>query len=232
MDHKSSTPEPPRERAVSSEPCSTRPNPFDDDDASARKRRRTSHSTDPDSSHTPHRPAASIPSPIPRADSNMKVDSVPSTPPRTPEAQQPPPSAPGSSRVTINLRNSILPSAVQSPHLPARPAAPHLPDDIKISVEESEVDANHDQDSVTIGSPSDSPNADDVEVLAVETDDEMTLSDPQSSVAILTDLPIDPTIRFPYREQTETYWDVLSRLYSYLTASWSSPIWSYVFQYW
>jgi len=110
QDHSQTT----RERAVSSEPCSTRPNPFDDNDLSARKRRRTSLSTTSSKSailfslqteqaHVTNSSQSNV-----SADTAMALVSsdvpMPSTPPESPG----PLLEPVSSRVTINLRNGNL----------------------------------------------------------------------------------------------------------------------------
>lgn len=103
-----------RERAVSSEPCSTRPNPFDDNELSARKRRRTSLSTTSTKSailfslQTEQAHVANSSQSNGSADTAMAVVSsdapMPSTPPESPG----PLLEPVSSRVTINLRNGNM----------------------------------------------------------------------------------------------------------------------------
>ncbi|KAK3295943.1 uncharacterized protein B0H64DRAFT_417531 [Chaetomium fimeti] len=102
--------DPSSDRAVSSEPCSTRPNPFEDNDLSSRKRRRTSLASDSRSrsvetiGSSPSPPVAATSAIELRSDSAMKIDSDLAIP-ATPERQQPaaePASEPRSSRVTIN----------------------------------------------------------------------------------------------------------------------------------
>ncbi|KAL2271630.1 hypothetical protein VTJ83DRAFT_1001 [Remersonia thermophila] len=138
-----STVDPPRERAVSSEPCSTRPNPFhDDDDSSSRKRRRTSlasgsRSRSVDTPRSSPSSSAKDTTPITelRSDSAMRLDSEPPAPATPKKQQQPPPpqqqqpqspshepaSAPRSSRVTINVRT---PSQQPLEAIPSSPSSP------------------------------------------------------------------------------------------------------------
>ncbi|KAH7041162.1 uncharacterized protein B0I36DRAFT_235736 [Microdochium trichocladiopsis] len=111
-----------RERAVSSEPCSIRPNPFNESELSARKRRRTSLSATSTKS-------GSLPKQVQATDSDQiaaigrsaaKVDSseaaMPSTPPESPSPRP----EPVSSRVTINLRNgSVRDGRASSPPSPS-----------------------------------------------------------------------------------------------------------------
>ncbi|KAK3692278.1 hypothetical protein B0T22DRAFT_9213 [Podospora appendiculata] len=141
-----------RERAVSSEPCSTRPNPFDDSDISSRKRRRTSLSgasrsrsvdtikSDQESSAAAAPPAAAADdddadeddgdlaaAAASESESAMKIDTDP-TIPTTPEQQQQsiqtqPPSGPRSSRVTINVRTPSR--ALEA--IPSSPSSPTGP---------------------------------------------------------------------------------------------------------
>ncbi|KAI0187692.1 ubiquitin carboxyl-terminal hydrolase [Xylaria flabelliformis] len=157
MDQESRTDES-RERALSSEPSSTRPNPFDDDDSnlSARKRRRTSLSGSPTASVGT---ALSHDNTIAASDTyDMKVDTpeptLPSTPDRTDR-----PVEPVSSRVTINLRNADSLEAT-----PTSPASPtplgQRPGHVRHSVEAPEIDMapaqsrdNTSSSSSTFGSP-------------------------------------------------------------------------------
>ncbi|KAK3375132.1 hypothetical protein B0H63DRAFT_268265 [Podospora didyma] len=185
-----------RERAASSEPCSTRPNPFDDSDISSRKRRRTSlsgasrsRSVDTVNSSPDSLVAGGLGSEA-KSDSAMKIDPEPATP-TTPEQQQQqqqqtqppqPHPAPGprSSRVTINVRTpsrpllEAIPSSPPSPS-PQGPASAPLPpaDAAKLSLEDSEVDMSREEDTivgtpVSSGSSSGSPP---VEIVSVQPPD-------------------------------------------------------------
>lgn len=234
-----SRPVDPRERAVSSEPCSTRANPFDDTDLSARKRRRTSltsgsRSKSVDSIDSrPDLPTTFEDEALP--DSAMKVDSVPTDPnlPQTPDRQLGPaetetPAEPLSSRVTINLRNA--PQSLDG--VPASPISTGSPvpksqeargDDVRISVEESEVDMAAIEgaadntplsSTVDVGSPP-------VEVVAVQPDEDSDLEDPEPQVMILQDIDgalIDPTGSFPYHEAHESYPESAAKLTQYMAS--------------
>ncbi|KAI0200761.1 hypothetical protein F4808DRAFT_151120 [Astrocystis sublimbata] len=146
MDQDSRTDES-RERCLSSEPSSTRPNPFDDDDASnlsARKRRRTSLS-----GSLPGSPTASVVRRLSRepavaaSDINaMKIDTPEPTVPSTPDRPECPvhPVEPVSSRVTINLRNAdSLEATPTSPASPS-PSGQRRSAHVRASVEAPEVD--------------------------------------------------------------------------------------------
>jgi len=209
-----------RERAVSSEPCSTRPNPFDDSDISSRKRRRTSLSgasrsrsvdtaTSSQGSHT-----AGDSGPEPQSDSAMKIDSVSATP-TTPEPQQPliaqPPSGPRSSRVTINVRTpsrplEAIPSSPLSPLPRASASAPADPADaVHISVEESELDMSREEDTVvdTPASSTSESSSPPVEVVSIE--------------------PEDDAEDFPFHDATETYGETIARLLQYFPTRKGTP---------
>ncbi|KAJ2899014.1 Ubiquitin carboxyl-terminal hydrolase 34 [Zalerion maritima] len=259
MDHNSSTPEP-RQRAVSSEPCpSVRPNPFDNDE-SARKRRRTSlsssQSVSADSAtHLESSEAAgaaeynsapgrdeTVDTVVDSAEA-MKIDpqddpglARPRSPTRPRTPTNPPPSAPGSSKVTLNLRSarpSVAPTSpyTASPNTPSHSPVPAPtsttiqasvdPDDIHVSVEESEVDPPvRDPESDTISlSPSSSLSTGGPEVIAIPSDDEdddVRYSDDQTSMSLLADIPADPGYSFPYRDAHETQYDAMVRIHTYL----------------
>ncbi|KAK3313841.1 hypothetical protein B0H66DRAFT_483418 [Apodospora peruviana] len=227
-----------RERAVSSEPCSTRPNPFDDSDISSRKRRRTSASgaSRSRSVETVESPPAVDEGPKASNDSAsaMKIDKVDRTIPTTPE-QQPldldlhpqPPSGPRSSRVTINVRTPSRPldPIPSSPSTSGSPTPASEPfafvDDVKISVEESETDMSR-QDtvldtSVSVNSDGSSPP---VEIVSVQPDEDVEFGAGEPELTILESLPRslihDPSGDFPFRETAETSLDIVNRLTPYL----------------
>ncbi|KAK3333232.1 hypothetical protein B0T19DRAFT_354656 [Cercophora scortea] len=165
-----------RERAVSSEPCSTRPNPFDDSDISSRKRRRTSlsgasrsRSVDTVKSDQESSTAAGADDEdadedagdlaveaASESESAMKIDTDPAIP-TTPEQQEQsiqsqPPSGPRSSRVTINVRTpsralEAVPSSPPSPTGPTATAPATPVDDVKTSVEDPEVDMSREDNT-------------------------------------------------------------------------------------
>lgn len=217
MDRASSSPDESRERAVSSEPCSTRPNPFDEDDgSSARKRRRTSLNgvsrsrsleSEESSHHNPARPAAEdIQALSTDQDTKMTMDSS-SSKPQTPEHQQHPPQPLSESKptkITLNLKNRK--HATQSARLsPTSPTGDNGGFDtsygsgIRASVEDSEQDVSS---TVTgIRSPESSPVAlEDHDEPLVESVDEN--ENDMSQLAELQDIQLqlaDPLQDFPRR---------------------------------
>lgn len=227
-----------RERAVSSEPCSTRPNPFDDGELSARKRRRTSLTG------SRSRSVETMPSPdqddadtVAVSDSTMKVDSpepaAPSTPPQSEALTEPPTTEPHSSKVTINLRN--IDGLEATPTSPSSPTKRRPRDDhVKISVEESEVDmgqAPPAEDDVS--SSTSEVNSSDVPVIAIEDDeddeDELELVHAHSVPLVRgfgNHVDINSILMdFPYHVAEETYCDTVGRLVQFFQQreSQSSP---------
>ncbi|KAI1074724.1 hypothetical protein F5B20DRAFT_429744 [Whalleya microplaca] len=211
-----------RERAISSEPCSTRPNPFDDGDLSARKRRRTSLSGSRSASidTVPSQCATTIPSEIPSESNLMKVDTPEPVPPSTPVRPEPEPAAePVSSKVTINLRNAD--SLEATPASPTSPTPAHFQkDDIKISVEESEVNmtpAPPAEEAPSSPSELDSPEAPNVSFEDIE--DDLAFSGADPHVSLLADGRAAQfsaaMLDFPYHGDGETYYDTVSRLVNY-----------------
>lgn len=107
-----------RDRTGSSDPCSTRPNPFDDDGSSARKRRRTSINGASSSRSIDTPPGSCSPivateagqgviENIQHGDVTMTIDATSPEPP-TPEGQheQPPPTSESKpTRITLNLKS-------------------------------------------------------------------------------------------------------------------------------
>lgn len=159
MDRDSISPEiESRERAVSSEPTGTRPNPFEDGDESSRKRRRTStvagsrsrsvetvHSSkgcEAGSNTSPPTTATSKSPPTTTDDGTMTIDSslenTPESAPRTPDNTAPP------AHVTLSLRNSahrVLDTIPSSPGssprspIPVHAARPSGGDGISLGAE-------------------------------------------------------------------------------------------------
>ncbi|KAK4252308.1 hypothetical protein C7999DRAFT_27033 [Corynascus novoguineensis] len=235
-----STADPSRERAVSSEPCSTRPNPFDDDDdnLSSRKRRRTSLTSDSRSrsvetlDSSPSSPATGMSAPEQRSDSAMKIDSNAPIP-TTPERQQPtaePGTEPRSSRVTINVRTpsqqplEAIPSSPPSPsHEPPGPPPQSTrarPDAARYTEEDLNPDmpANGTISETPVSSRSGSESPP-VEVVSVTAEDDAEFDDDES-ITMLDDsgrsLEYDPTSTFPFHDATESYLETVIRLLQYL----------------
>ncbi|KAK3357400.1 hypothetical protein B0T25DRAFT_452553 [Lasiosphaeria hispida] len=207
-----------RERAVSSEPCSTRPNPFDDSEiSSSRKRRRTSLNGDSRSrsvetvNSSQNSLALGDLAPEARSDSAMKIDTDPTTP-TTPEPQllpsTLPPSGPRSSRVTINVRTpsrplEVIPSSPPSPSPSPSPSPPNGPppvldtastadtaDAVHISVEEAELDIS--KDDAVVDTPVSSVSDDSsppVEIISVQPGDDTDFDSGDPEAAILGGFP-------------------------------------------
>lgn len=221
-----------RERAVSSEPCSTRPNPFNDD-LLARKRRRTSLASDSRSrsvetpNSSPSSPAVGKSAPEPRGDSTMTIDSEPGIP-RTPEREHidpEPASGPRSSRVTINVRTpsrsrTLEADALSSPSRSIKsvtPPAESPTDAVRISVEQSEAVVPL-KDAVMDTPLSSTPDSGSPPPLEVVTDDEADLDAPFTILDGPGRPPTrDPSLDFPFHDPAETYLDAAIRLCQYLT---------------
>ncbi|KAI0887252.1 uncharacterized protein GGS22DRAFT_106755 [Annulohypoxylon maeteangense] len=211
MDQDSRSSEP-RERAVSSEPCSTRPNPFDDGDLSARKRRRTSLSGSRSASvdTLPSRDDAVASDP-----SIMKVDTPEPIPPSTP-AHSEPATEPVSSKVTINLRNAD--SLEDTPSSPSSPTpARSRKDSIKVSVEEPEVnmiEVPSVEDGSSSASEMDSP-----EVPTVSFEEDFEFCNTQPNITLLPEARAASfsaaMVEFPYHSEGESYQETVSRLAEY-----------------
>ncbi|PKS12676.1 hypothetical protein jhhlp_000884 [Lomentospora prolificans] len=241
MDQAPSSPEA-RDRAVSTEPPSTRPNPFDDDDSS-RKRRRTSlsgsRSLSVDTVQSPHDETAHPPvlaEPVSDTHDSAIMDTDPSTP-QTPEqkgSSNPDyPAEPGSSRVTINLRNANLSSSTAASPTPHTLEDPALPDGVKLSVELPDRDmkgdllvGGHSQTAVMGPAPaipvttlSDSGSPD-IEVIDVPEDDaDVVIGDGEPEVSIIGESRAvleDPTLDFPYNDG-EPLIETVSRLANYIS---------------
>ncbi|KAK4140337.1 uncharacterized protein C8A04DRAFT_15044 [Dichotomopilus funicola] len=231
----------PRERAISSEPCSTRPNPFDDQDVLSRKRRRTSLASDSRSrsaetlDSSPSSPVVVTSTPELPSDSAMKIDSEPIIP-TTPERQQRPAVEPTSeqrsSRVTINVRTpsrplEAIPPSPPSPSPDPRPvdstplSVASSPDVVKTSVEEADstmpINGESLEAPTSPRSDSDSPP---VEVVSVNDEDDADFDDDDESITMLDEpgrsLEFDPSQGFPFHDATESYFETVVRLLQYL----------------
>ena len=220
-----------QDRAASSEPTTTRPNPFDDTDISSRKRRRTSTSDSPVA-------ALDIVNPIRDSSSSstlegdtagshkseaIKLDKEPITP-QTPEhlcSSEGSPIDPPSSRVTLNLRHAPPSETMSSPSaspsaLPKEMRSISPADEVKTSVEETEVEMvppptqalDTPQSSSSSGSPP-------IELVSIPSDDEMAFTD--ISIIGQDRALLDPLRQFPYRDPEESLVATLHRLIVYLT---------------
>ncbi|KAH6712037.1 ubiquitin C-terminal hydrolase-like protein [Leptodontidium sp. MPI-SDFR-AT-0119] len=223
--------ESPRERAISSEPCSSgRPNPFDEDvtEQTSRKRQRVSlggssrsrsvdTAQDTDTDTTLPDSSMSLRGGLDKAEPQTEPD-LPSTP--TNNTSDPLPAEPTSSRVTINLRtNRSLESIPSSPVSLASPSK--MPngggdeDTARISVE-SESDAL--STIPAIETPSSSPSAASsphVELVDMDDDDsDFTSQDPP--LAIIDDDHLDPMQSFPYKGDDEAVLAALKRVTHFL----------------
>ncbi|KAI0097657.1 hypothetical protein GGR51DRAFT_465287 [Nemania sp. FL0031] len=214
MDQDSRTDES-RERALSSEPSSTRPNPFDDDESNslARKRRRTSLSG---SRSTSVETALSHDNTIAASDAHdMKVDTPEPTLPSTPDRPDRP-AEPVSSRVTINLRNAD--SLEATPTSPVSPTpSRHQPGHVRASVEALEVDMapNHPVDDTSSSSSTlDSPGPAGISVEDLEDDVQFSTIEPPSPLRRPADLNFIVS-EFPYRYENELPHDTVARLLNY-----------------
>ncbi|KAI6352942.1 hypothetical protein MCOR25_009252 [Pyricularia grisea] len=227
-----SSPRSPRERAASSEPCSTRPNPFDDDEHSARKRRRTSlsggaspcRSSGPGTEGSPaaletHKEATRLPP----DDVEMRLDTDPSGP-RTPEQSTVDTGAsaePVSSRVTINLRNTQQSSnAIQSSPLSSKSQAGTAQhdgsDDVKLSVESSVMDGLQLEMPTSTPTSSAMGGSPPVEVIHQPEDEGSLIMDEPQILLVqenqVGDVPApEEPPSFPYRNEDEHQQESLQR---------------------
>ncbi|KAI0434002.1 hypothetical protein F5Y09DRAFT_350094 [Xylaria sp. FL1042] len=223
MDQDSRTDES-RERALSSEPSSTRPNPFDDDSSvSARKRRRTSHSGSHSASLSASR-SASVETALSHGNTvaasdvlDMKVDTPEPTLPSTPACSSDHPAEPVSSRVTINLRNADSLDAA-TPTSPASPTpSRRRVGRVRASVEAPEADMapTHPIDDASSSSSTlDSPGTAGISVDDLEDDAQSSPIEQQSSFRRVADLG-SIVSDFPYRYECELAHDTVARLLNY-----------------
>lgn len=213
MEPASRSPTESRERAVSSEPGSTRPNPFDDADSSARKRRRTSlngasRSRSVESQRScHHNPEDTAEGGCRRQtagqDVNMTMDSSPSKP-QTPEHHQEhaqPVSESKPTRITLNLKNrKYPPQPISSSPISSKDMEAELQEqqenNIRLSVEASDLDNSHasPQSAEPGSSLLDVDDPDDPPVESVDIEEEY--QDEISQVSVLQ-FP-DPMAEFPH----------------------------------
>lgn len=235
--------QPPRQ--PSSEPASTRLNPFDDADSASRKRRRTSGSvdipTDPASDDVyqdqqrretdlsaPPRTPDRLPS------SPTATKRIPHTPSRSTSSDglrdRRPPDPQSSSKVTINLRTPAREPTMVSGSESELPGSPqsqgsidaHAEDDVSLVPNQPPdvVDLVHsDRQSSPSSIDSASPP---VELIQDPDDDEdINLDESQDAVALPDSFhySFDPSDRFPYHDSQEALYETADRLVNYLGGS-------------
>lgn len=229
-----------RDRAGSSDPCSTRPNPFDDDDGSfARKRRRTSING-ASSSRSIDTPSGSS-SPLVATESGpglgginhhvdvtMTMDAT-SSEPHTPERHhdQPPPTSDSKpTRITLNLKSkkrtpqsdspsSLLQNGVDGDLVGSQENG------IRLSVENEFDDDLQGPEFVDTASSA----LDDNDHLAIEIidDDDEDEDDQDAGVTVLDGSDSNPMISFPY-QPSEPLVDSLPKLCHLLHTSQLTPM--------
>ncbi|KAH8204574.1 hypothetical protein TruAng_001203 [Truncatella angustata] len=213
-----------RERAGSSEPGFTRPNPFVDASSSSRKRRRTSlagsrsRSTDTLPPHPESVPEVGAEAEaVAENEATMKVDSlepaIPSTPPQQSDLPtEPSSSEPQSSKVTINLRNGHS-NVQKDPASPSATKGRHRAEDVKPSVEQPEMDMRQPPPDAS-SSPSIATSSD-VVVEPVNDDDD----DDLELIGVRSTIPhVDITsilLTFPYYTAETGLYDTVVRLNSF-----------------
>lgn len=201
MDQPSRSPSEPKERAVSPDPCSTRPNPFDDDGTSARKRRRTSlNGASPSRSAetTPESARAEAQRGSVDKDITMTMDSgtsAPHTPDRIEGEKQPPVSETRHTKITLNLKKGKQAAGSEPSSLLASPNGYGAQENgIRASVEDSDADLSNASlyvaDGASSGADMDNPP---IEILDDDDDDD---DQGPSQITILEDT--DPISSFPY----------------------------------
>jgi ubiquitin carboxyl-terminal hydrolase 34 len=203
MDHESS--ELSRERAVSSEPCSTRAYPYNHDESSSRKRQRVSRGDSRGRSEETHGESSSAPPSTPPQDEERTKTELETAPPHTPPRMKADflPPEPTSSRVTINLRTQRgledIPSSPVSPPTPSRMVNGGEDTGMRVSVE-SESDALSTVPLIETPSSSPSPSGSPtIELIQISEDD---AEYDGISPAVFDGSPVtsDPVLDFPYLE--------------------------------
>lgn len=229
-----------KDRAGSSDPCSTRPNPFDEDDgSSARKRRRTSINgasssrsvdTPPDSCSPPVAIEVILPS-VDKdhgEDVTMTIDAASSVP-QTPERHNqelPPISASKPKRVTLNYKSkreipqSLSSSPMSQNDLDSVVMGPQE-NGIRLSVEDDDFDdpetcADFADTASSALEDTDDPH---IEILDDEDEDDDDESDDgNNAVTVLNGPESNPMLSFPY-QPNEPIVDSLPKLCLLLTSS-------------
>ncbi|RFU29187.1 hypothetical protein B7463_g7158, partial [Scytalidium lignicola] len=217
-----------RERAASSEPCATRPNPFDHDEHAARKRQRVSGGGSRSRSVDTAQSSDIEPNPGPQRAATLKEDSTTgfsAAPPRTPPSnlQQNLPAEPTSSRVTINLRSArpldAIPSSPPSPATPTKimeNGAEAVP---RIDGAEEVASPIHALE-FSIETPQSSPSSSGsppIELVAVSDDDsDFGHQTPPLAIIREDEVFVDPMTCFPYHTDGEHLLATVRRLANFL----------------
>ncbi|KAH8805567.1 ubiquitin C-terminal hydrolase-like protein [Xylogone sp. PMI_703] len=216
-----------RERAASSEPCATRPNPFDHNEHAARKRQRVSGGGSRSRSvdTAPSSDLETNPGPRRAATLNEGSTTTPAAPPRTPPSslQHNLPPEPTSSRVTINLRTARPLDAI-----PSSPSSLPTPSKIMDNGEEAvpRIDGAEEAASPTpapdfcVETPQSSASgmgSPPIELVAVS-DDESDFAHQSPPLAIIQDdeVFVDPMTCFPYNADGEPLSTTVRRLVNFL----------------
>lgn len=211
-------------RATSSEPGSTRANPFDDADASSRKRRRTTASLSPVQS-----PSTLSITDAPVPDLSSPADVV-APAPRTPEhlmSSTDPSSEPPSSKVTINLRNTARNNnntSSSSSTSPLSEVAQSIPeaDEPQASVELVEGPESY-ESRLEACTPSSLDSATPpMELLAGPDEDNDMASDGMNGDGAVIELDEpweDPIDHFPFAEPGDSILETVHSLTQYLSSS-------------
>lgn len=219
-----------RDRAGSSDPCSTRPNPFDDDGSSARKRRRTSING-ASSSRSIDTPPGSC-SPLVATEGGpglvntghdddiiMTMDAT-SSEPQTPERHhdQPPPTSESKpTKITLNLKSKKqTPQSDSSSSLSQNDLDEELvgPQEtgIRLSVEDEFDDDLPASDFVdTASSALDDHDNLAIEIIDDDDEEEEDDDDQDAGVTVLNGSDSNPMISFPY-QPSEPLVDSLPKL--------------------
>lgn len=214
-----------RERAVSSEPCSTRPNPFDNDEHSSRKRQRISgggsRSRSVDAARV--KTATQLSATPEESDEGLRKEApLPQTPTRMSSSR--PAAEPTSSRVTINLRSTRPPqsrsSVPPSPETPSKMAGHSA--GTHVSLDSGDDDTSTKQQIETPSSSSSAvadTGSPEIELISVN-EDESEFGNRSPHVAIIEDdddfLDSDPMLEFPYRGITEPLPAVVRKIARFL----------------
>ena len=210
----------PPPRAPSSEPGSTRPNPFDDTDAASRKRRRTSGSGDSVTEmHDKSSPVQTASTEEAAASEQSMTMDNPQTPTETsndsPQAAAPP----SSSKVTINLRKTTSsddkdaspPPLLERPGPGARgQGTPDNAGDLDVDLIEEQC-----EEYITPPTGSSSPP---VELVEDRDDDDLEVQSTIEDISLggLNAHAQDPVLDFPYKDPSEHPCEVVERLVAYL----------------
>ncbi|KAF7921904.1 uncharacterized protein EAE97_011195 [Botrytis byssoidea] len=206
------------ERAVSSEPCSTHPLPFDDSEQhSARKRQKTSRSGSRSRSVDTTQALDILPDSMSSHKDNIDGHHhplPPSTPTRPTTAHSQ--AGPTSSQVTINLRTPQHRLESPSPTSPSPMSQSNIPNTMedevtRISIE-SESDVLSTVPASVIETPSSSPSATgspEVELVPISSDD----PERSPTLAIINEEEVfpDPLNHFPYQRRGENLLMALRR---------------------